>query len=90
MYFMRESHSPHPLLSFQIPLNHPMDIEPLVRFAARGNVLEVPDLREIGKTLSVLSNLRRMLEASPVSRPSQQGMEDSGSREILPDLGASI
>lgn len=66
-----------------------MDIEPLVRFAARGNVLEVPDLREIGKTLSVLSNLRRMIEASQVRRHYSR-TRSTAEAEILPDHSASI
>lgn len=42
----------------QIPINNPMDIAAAVEFAARGNVLELPDLRDLAKTLGVLQTLK--------------------------------
>jgi hypothetical protein len=44
-----------------------MDIAATVRFATRGNVLELPELREVSKTLSVLINLQAFLDVAPVS-----------------------
>lgn len=38
-----------------------MDIAAAVGFAARGNVLELPDLRDVAKTLGVLQNLKGAL-----------------------------
>jgi len=46
-----------------IPLNDPMDIAPAVAFAARGNVLELPDLRSIAKALIILATLRDFVQA---------------------------
>lgn len=59
---------PLPLHSNQIPINHPMDISAAVQFASRGNVLELPDLRDVAKTLSVLQTLKG---AYIHSKPSQ-------------------
>lgn len=41
----------------------------MVRFAARGNVLEVPQLREVAKTLAVLSTLKLFLDSQVRTRP---------------------
>ncbi len=39
-----------------------MDIAAAVVFAARGNVLELPELRDVAKTLGVLQTLKGFLE----------------------------
>lgn len=39
-----------------------MDITAAVNFASRGNVLELPDLRDVAKTLSVLQTLKGFVE----------------------------
>ncbi len=46
-----------------IPINNPMDVADAISFAARGNVLELPDLRSIAKALTVLATLRDFLQA---------------------------
>lgn len=52
----------HARSTTQVPINHAMDIAGPVNFAARGNVLELPDLRDVAKTLGVLQTLKGFVE----------------------------